>query len=307
MSQALDHVPPAELDGLVAALWQRSEAQAAFAVAVTERALAAARQAGQGDITTARLARLLATRLVYLGEREADAVQLASAAVAQLEVLAGPEAGACDLTAELAEARAALAMALDRRLPSAAEAQMAGAAAISAYTSLPVGPRRDGALATALHNQANRMKRARQVQVALALARQAWELTSPLHDARPASFRSLLADVEDTLSTLLYDDDQTAEAESMGRDALRLRRTLAATRPDAYRPALAATLFNLGLILSSGGGDRAEVCDLWTESVGIYDDLARHQPGRFDRNRDQVRERLGTLSNPSLGERRPDD
>ncbi len=305
MTQALDAIPPCELDGLVATLWQRGEAQAAFAVAVTERALAAAQQAGHIGIPTARLARLLATRLVYLGGRQADAVRAASAAVTELEALACQPVDD-ELTAELAEAHAALALALDQDPGSAAKARAAGAAAIAAYRGLPASQRHDGALATALHNQAIRLKRAGQVPAALALSGRAHELTSSLHDARPASFRSLHADVEDTLSELLYADDQKADAERMRRDALGLRRTLAQARPDAYRPQLAATLYNLGLILASADGEHAEVRELWTESLGIYDDLARHQPGRFDQDRARVLDRLNRLDNPGLGEWRPD-
>jgi TIR domain len=292
MLQSLDRVPEADLDALVTALPQRSGPLASFAVAVTERALTSARQVRADDLTTARLSRLLATRLAYLEERAADAAEAARAAVAQLTALADTSA---ETSAELAEAHAALALALDMDPAAGPAARDAGAAAIKAYRALSTADRRDAGLATALNNQSIRLKRAGQNGSALALAVEASELTGRLNEKRPAGFRSLHADVEDTLSTLRELNDQPAEAERAGREALALRRTLAEARPDAYRPQLAGTLFNLGQILSRHGGNPVEVRALWAESFAVFDDLAARQPGRFDEQRTRVHRYLSNL------------
>ena len=292
MGQSLGHVPPAGLDALVAALPQRSEALAGFAVAVTERALAAAHEACADDLTTARLSRLLATRLAYLGERAADAAAAARAAVGLLTALTitSPETNA-----ELAEAHAALALALDMDPAGEVAARRAGGTAVEAYRALPAEGRRDAALATALNNQSVRLNRAGQGGAALILAIEARELTGPLHDERPARFRSLHADVLDTVSMLMTPSGQPEHAEHAAREALALRRTLAEARPDAYRPQLAGTLFNLGQILARRGGDPAEVRALWSESYAVLTDLAARQHERFGARRDVVRRRLDDL------------
>lgn len=290
MHRALDRVPAADLAGLVAALPQRSEALAAFAATATERALAAARQADQDEVTTARLAGQLAMRLAYLGERPADAAKSAREAVAQLTVLA---AAGADLHAELGEALDAQAAALDLDPDAGAGAVAAGSAAIEAYRAQPRAGRRDGALAAALNNQALRLKRAGRTEPALALAAEAREFTAALNEQRPGGFRSLHADVVDTVSVLLELTGDHAEAERACRDALTMRRTLAASRPDAYQPQLAATLYNLGLILSAHGGDRAEVRALWAEAAVLYTGLAGRWPGRFDDQRNRVLRHLG--------------
>jgi tetratricopeptide (TPR) repeat protein len=300
MSQALPGVPDSDLDRIVAALWQRSEALAAFAVAVTERAWQAARCAGRDEIATARLARLFATRLAYLGERQSDAVRAARTAVDRLTILAGRHVtDRPDLAAELAEAHAALALALDLDPGTAAEAAAAGAAAVAAYRAIaaktPSDERAGSALATALNNQSTRLRRGDRLEAALAAATAAYELTGPLQDAKPASFRSLHADVADNLSTLLQRQGRPVEAERISRDALALRRTLAATRPDAYQPQLAGTLFNLGLILLDKQGQTAEIVELWTESDSVYESLAESRPDRFGAVRARVRDRLATL------------
>lgn len=298
MGQSLDRVPAAGLDALVAALPQRSDALAGFAAAVTERALTAARESGAGDLATARLSRLLATRLAYQGERAADAAAAARAAVEQLTALADP---AAETNAELAEAHAALALALDMDPAARPAARDAGAAAVEAYCALPAGDRRDAALATALNNQSVRLNRTGQTGSALALAVQARELTGPLHENRPARYRSLHADVVDTVSMLMEQDGRPEQAEHAARQAVALRRTLAGARPDAYLPQLAGTLFNLGQILARHGGEPAEVRALWSESYAIFRDLAERQPGRLGERRDLVRRYLDDLG-PAAGD-----
>jgi hypothetical protein len=97
----------------------------------------------------------------------------------------------------------------------------------------------------------------------------------------------------DTVAVLLELTGDHAEAERACRDALTMRRTLAASRPDAYQPQLAATLYNLGLILFAHGGDRAEVRALWAEAAVLYTGLAGRWPGRFDDQRNRVLRHLG--------------
>jgi hypothetical protein len=294
MSVALDRMPAADLDRVVAALPQRSEALAQFAVTATERALIARRRAGVRDVTTARLARLLATRLAYVGERPADAVDAARTAVAEFTTaLAGSED--VELCAELAEAYAALALALDLDPTASVEALAVGAQAVTTFRALPAEERYTAALAQVLHNQSVRLTRDRQLDSAVDAATNAHTLIGPLHDARPTKFRSLYADITDNLSILAAATGRPAEAERLSRDALTLRRTLAAARPDAYRPQLAGTLFNLGRILSAHGRDQAEVRRLWEESVVIFETLAVERPGRFALQRDRVRGHLDHL------------
>jgi tetratricopeptide (TPR) repeat protein len=292
MSVALDQVPAADLDRVVAALPQRSEALARFAVTATERALIARRHAGVHDVTTARLDRLLATRLAYLGERPADAADAAQNAIAELTALAGTDV---ELRAELAEAHAALALALDLDPTASGEALVAGAQAVTTYHALPAEDRYVAALAQALHNQSVRLTRAHQIDSALDAATQAHGLIGPLHDARPTRFRSLHADILDNLSILAAATGRPAEAERFSRNALTLRRALAAARPDAYRPQLAATLFNLGRILSAQSQDQAEVRRLWEESAAIFEALDVEQPGRFAKQRDRARSHLDRI------------
>ncbi|HET9899228.1 MAG TPA: TIR domain-containing protein [Streptosporangiaceae bacterium] len=299
MSQALPSVPESGLDRIVSALWQRSDVLAEFAVAVTERAWQAARHSARDEVKTARLARLFATRLAYLGERQTEAAQAARTAVDRLTVLADRHAAdRPDLVAELAEAHAALALALDLDPGSAAEAIAAGAAAVASYhailAEIPADERVSAALATALNNQSIRLRRDNRLEAALEAAISAYELTRKLQGAKPASFRSLHADIADNLSTLLQRCGRPAEAERISRKALAQRRTLAAARPDAYRPQLAATLFNLGLILQNEGRT-AEVRELWTESDSVYAALADGRPDRFGAVRARVRDRLAAL------------
>lgn len=299
MSRAIDGLPEADLAGLASALPQRSEALARFAVTVTERALAAARRASAGPAVTAGLAWRFALRLAYLRERPAAAAAAAEEAIAQLT---GLIAAGGDHQAELGEALAARAAALDLDSRAGDGALAAGRAAIAAYRALPAGARRDGALATALNNQAARLRRTRETgaardqasQAARDLVTEAHRLTAPLSEERPGAFRSLHADVTDTLSVLLEQTGDPAGAERASRDALALRRLLAVSRPDAYRPQLAGTLFNLGLILSRHGGDRAEVHALWTEAAELYTALAAGWPGRFGEQRDRVARHLGS-------------
>jgi tetratricopeptide (TPR) repeat protein len=293
MSLALDRVPAADLDRVVAVLPQRSEALARFAVTATERALAVRRSAGVHDVVTARLARLLATRLAYLGERSADAAESARSAIMRLTPLAGADA---EPRAELAEAYAALALALDLDPASSAEALAAGDRAAGIYRSLPADDRYTTALAQVLHNQSVRLLRARRIDSAVVSATEAHKLVGPLHAVRPTRFRSLYADIVDNLSTVTAATGQRAGAERLSRQALALRRGLAADRPDGYRPQLAGTLFNLGLILFAGDRDRAEIERLWNESAALFESLERERPGRFSAQWDRVRRYLDRLA-----------
>ncbi|MGA4996518.1 hypothetical protein ACPCB7_00665 [Streptomyces arboris] len=301
MSGALGRTPRSELPALVDALPQRSDALARFAVDATEHALGA-RDAGAGDFTTARLARRLSVRLTYLGERSSDAVEAARSAVRALTALAVRESahaepvaaasGPGSVGAELAEAHAALALALDLDPSFRDEAVAAGETAVTQYHALPGGDRHGAALATALHNQSIRLRRVRAMPVAFAAATEARRLVEPLHAERPTRFRSLYADVLDNLSIVTHLTGRPDEAEILGRRTLALRHALAAARPDAYRSQLAATLFNLGLLLTENERKVAEVRQLWGESLSIYDALSVRRPGHYDEPRDRVRAHL---------------
>jgi tetratricopeptide (TPR) repeat protein len=255
MTATLDAAPA---DALVAALPQRSEVLARFAVDVTERALATATD----PAAVARLSRLAATRLTYLGERPDQARAYARSAVAFEH--ADPE--------ERAESLAVLALTLGPTPDGVA----AGARAVTAFERLaPAGYRRDGALATALHNQSTRLSQSGDVLAALPLARRAHDLTTGLSAARRGRFLSLHADVQDHLATLLARSGELAQADAFGRGALEMRRTLAEARPDAYAGQVAATLYNLAVILRASG-HVAEATSLLREAEAIHE----LRPGR---------------------------
>jgi hypothetical protein len=264
MSAALPHLPTADLDRLTDALPQHSEPLAGFAVEVTRRALEARQAAGQVDDGTARLSRLLATRLAARGGPAEEAIAAALVAVDWFED-----------GAELAEAHAALALALDLDPASAENARKAGTRAIQLYRALAVDDRTRAALATALINQVHRPPGDGD------LAAEAYTILHRLHEAHPQRYRSLFADAIDVLAVLTRD-------ERLGWQALDLRRSLAAARPDSYRPALAATLFNLGQIL--GGSKEAQA--LWRESQALFAELATADPQRFGPDLARVQARL---------------
>jgi tetratricopeptide (TPR) repeat protein len=307
MSGALGHTPLDELPAVVEALPLRSDALARFAVDATERALGV-RGADAADFRTARLARRLSVRLTYLGERPSDAAAAARSAVRALTALTtgartaagrggepGHRASAAQgsVDGELAEAHAALALALDLDPASGEEAVAAGQTAVARYRALPRGDQYDAALATALHNQSIRLRRAGDLPAALAAAAEARQLVEPLHADRPTRFRSLYADVLDNLSVVTHLTGRPAQAEHLGREALGLRRSLAAVRPDAYRSQLAGTLFNLGLLLTENEQKEAEARQLWEEALSVYETLSVHRPGYYDERRDRVRAHLG--------------
>ncbi|MBK3644585.1 TIR domain-containing protein [Streptomyces sp. MBT33] len=301
MSGALGRTPQGELLAVVDALPLRSDALARFAVDATERALGA-RDADAGDFTTARLARRLSVRLTYLGERPSDAAEAARSAVRTLTALTVRGAaqqesvtagsGPGSVAGELAEAHAALALALDLDPSRRDEAVAVGETAVAQYRALPDRDRHGAALATALHNQSIRLRRVRAMPAALAAAAEARRLVEPLHAERPTRFRSLYADVLDNLSIVTHLTGHPDEAERLGRETLALRRALAAARPDAYRSQLAGTLFNLGLLLTENERKGAEARRLWGESLSIYETLSVHRPGYYDEARDRVRAHL---------------
>ncbi|MFJ9566882.1 TIR domain-containing protein [Streptomyces fuscichromogenes] len=299
MSGALGRTPQDELLAVVDALPLRSDPLARLAVDATERALGA-RGADANDFTTARLARRLSVRLTYLGERPADAVAAARSAVRALTTPTVGESAhgesvavrSGSVRAELAEAHAALALALDLDPSSGDEAVAVGGTAVAQYRALSGGDRSGAALATALHNQSIRLRRARAIPAALAAATEARQIVEPLHAERPTRFRSLYADVLDNLSIVTHLTGHPEAAERLGRESLALRRALAAARPDAYRSQLAGTLFNLGLLLTENERKGAETRQLWDESLSIYDALSVHRPGHYDEPRDRVRAHL---------------
>jgi hypothetical protein len=285
MTAALDKVPDADLVALTDALPQRSQVLDHFAVELTRRALAAC--GGKVvDPHTARLSRLLATRLSARGERMDDAVAAAAAAVAYLQ--ANPDES-CPQPAELAEAYAALALAHDLDPAGAQDALAAGAQAVERFRPLAADDRHRAALATALTNQLVRLHQNNRTDQAIPMAREAYELASALCEKRPAAYRSLYGDTADNLSVLTGDVP-------LARQALRLRRDLARARPDAYRPQLAATLFNLGLLLVSDPDRHDEVRALWQESAAVFGGLATADPQRFGLRLAAVQTRLRDLA-----------
>jgi tetratricopeptide (TPR) repeat protein len=286
MTAALGDLPPAGPSRIVAALPQRSEALARFAVAATEAALSAATDPQEH----ARLSAQVAVRLVYLNERTEEAIALARRAV-----------GVLNADDERAEAYDALALALG----DGPEAREAGEAAVTLFQALaPNDIRFTGALAHTLHNQSVRLGRGgpgtADLPRALDYARQAERLTADLDSVRPTAFRSLYADVLDNLAQLLAGKGDPTAAQATGRRALALRRTLATARPDAYRPQLAATLHTLAVILGGTEESRA----LWREATDIYAGLVAERPGRYDGHLAVVRARIGDdagSSPPSAG------
>jgi tetratricopeptide (TPR) repeat protein len=270
MTATLDAAPA---DELVTALPQRSEVLGRFAVDVTERALAAATD----PATVARLSRLAATRLVYLGARSDQARAYALSAVAFAH--ADP--------VEQAESWAVLALTLGPTPDGIA----AGAQAVAAFERLAPGEhRRDGALATALHNQSTRLSQSGDLAAALPLARRAHHLTTDLSNAYRGRFLSLHADGQDHLATLLARSGELEQAEALSRGALEMRRTLAGARPDAYTGQVAATLYNLAVILLKS--DRAaEAGELLREAEAIH----RRRPGRDQHQAELIRRRLAEL------------
>jgi hypothetical protein len=268
MRETLPRVPAADLNRLTDALPQRSEALVDFAVELTRQALAARQATHRADDTTARLSRLLATRLAARGGPAAEAVAVARAAVQWFQAPG----------VERAESFAALALALDLVPESRHDAREAGARAIGLYRTAATDDADLAALATALINQAHRLPHDAD------LAAEAYEILRPLHAVRPNRYQSRYADAADLLAAL-------TRSEQLGREALRLRQSLAAARPDAYRPSLAATLFNLGLIL--GAAEETEA--LWRESEKLFTELAAADPESFGSDLARVTDRLAGL------------
>ena len=298
MCRVIDTVPTAALEELVNNLPQRSESLAKFAVAVTERTLTIRLAEGAHTEALARLSRLHAMRLLYAGERTADAIDAARSAVARLTTPTGapaPDSTPDPRSAELCEALATFALALDADPGAAEQALAAGEQAIAGYQALQRGNRRDAALAQALHHHSFRLGKAGRPEAAMSAAAAAHELTRPLDAEKPGRFGSLHTDVMDNLAVRTARSGRPDLAEALARRTLVRRRTLAQARPDAYRPQLAGTLFNLGLILSIHDTSWTEVRALWTDSLTILDELAIHRPGRFDELRARVHRHLGDL------------
>jgi tetratricopeptide (TPR) repeat protein len=283
MSEVAARAEGLDLQRLVDDLPQRSEVLARFAVVVTER-LRTSLSVGADAVATARTARLLATRLAYLGERLDEAIELAREAVEVLDTVADSER---TTVAERAEASAVLANVLGE----GEESITAGARAVAGFDSLPRGEYRyAGALAMALHNQSVRLRAADRLKEAYRLAERAADLTAALRAERPALFLSLDADAQDLLAMLLADTGRIEQAERTARTALDARRTLAAARPDAYRPRLAATLYNLSVICGRQG-KAGEASGLHRESETLYSELDARWPGRFSAQLARIRGR----------------
>ncbi|GAA0450422.1 hypothetical protein Ade02nite_59580 [Paractinoplanes deccanensis] len=208
-------LPLIRAEEIVDALPLRSTPLAEFAVELTRRAVRSRPEP--------RLHRLLAVRLVSWSGPSEEAVEEAEAALAGF-----PEPGA-----ERAEAYATLALAC--RGPRALDA---GRRAIEMFRQCADDDRTRGALATALVNQAHRDP------ADAAPAQEAYEILRDLDARNPARYRSLLADATDLIAV-------RTRSVPLAREALELRRLLAAARPDTYRVALGRTLHNLSVLVGA--------------------------------------------------------
>ena len=91
-----------------------------------------------------------------------------------------------------------------------------------------------------------------------------------------------------------YSERQYAEAERGWIAALEMSRDLAAHDPGAYRPDVAHTLNNLG-VLYRDTGRLAEADKAYSEALTIYRELAAHDPGAYRPDVAQTLNNLGIL------------
>jgi len=108
--------------------------------------------------------------------------------------------------------------------------------------------------------------------------------------------------VQDNLAVVTALSGEQAHAETLGREALRLRRELAGARPDAYRPQLASTLYNLAQILLRAQPQRVdEARKLLAEAEHGYSKLAERRPDRFAAQLALVRRRRAAVEEHADG------
>jgi tetratricopeptide (TPR) repeat protein len=263
MLSSLADATLAELDIVVGALPQRSLALAEFSLRCTELAWHGHRGVGDRAVV-ARLARLFAVRATYLGARLDEAMAAAEEAVRLTEESRDGQASAAESWAVLALVHA--------EAGGLAEAVRAGGRAVSLYR-LAAEP---GGLATALHNQSVRLRQAGELESARKHAAEAAQLARSLTNVDRGAYLSLLADILDNLAALAGSDASEMAAEAVG-----YRRELAARRPDAYMPELAATLNTLGrrlMLARNVAGARQH----FAEAMALYQTLSARYPGRFD-------------------------
>ena len=86
------------------------------------------------------------------------------------------------------------------------------------------------------------------------------------------------------------------EARNEYAEALQIRRELAEKNPKTYRPDVAATLNNLG-VLDSHQGRLEEARQEYVEALQIYEALSKQNPERFSHDVERVEELLEKLPN----------
>jgi NurA-like 5'-3' nuclease len=86
---------------------------------------------------------------------------------------------------------------------------------------------------------------------------------------------------------------QTAKATEQAAEALQIRRELAQKNPETYRPDVAQTLNNLGILDSDQGGMEAR--KEYAEALQIYETLARQDSPRFSADVTRVKKLLEEL------------
>ncbi len=91
---------------------------------------------------------------------------------------------------------------------------------------------------------------------------------------------AILAGSLNNLATRLSDLGQREQALKVAQEAVDIRRELAATRPDAFRPDLAGSLNNLANQLSDLG-QREQALEAAQEAVELYRELAATRPDAF--------------------------
>ena len=79
-------------------------------------------------------------------------------------------------------------------------------------------------------------------------------------------------------------------------EALQIRRELAEKNPEAYRPYVATTLNNLG-VLDSDQGRLEEAREEYVEALQIYEALSKQNLERFSRDVERVKKPLADLPN----------
>jgi tetratricopeptide (TPR) repeat protein len=113
-----------------------------------------------------------------------------------------------------------------------------------------------------------------------ALAEADLAVTRRILQVLPSGNPGLRARLLNRLGTTLSQTGRWSEALPVTREAMEIRRELAAAYPDRYRPDLAGSLSNLGVRFSELGRP-AEALPVTREAVEIYRELAAANPDRY--------------------------